>query len=229
MGRGVVEASGDQVKVTPASGRAKVKARLLMLAAMVITCTLLVSVMAACAPKERSDSDEEAASSSSETTVTVAWSEDSDCSVCHASQAESTSDTACLVSEHTDLDCISCHDDVDALAEIHEERADSNPERLTTLRTTEVSEALCLSCHDSWEVLAEKTADVTILTDTNGTTVNPHEVKTSVNTVGQHDEITCTSCHKMHTSDGIEATATNACQSCHHMDVYECGTCHDVG
>ena len=31
----------------------------------------------------------------------------------------------------------------------------------------------------------------------------------------------------MHSDDTIEDTAKKACKGCHHMDVYECNTCHE--
>ena len=204
------------------------KARFAMLVAIAVACTAIACAVMACAPSEKNEPKQEAASSAKDAVVEVAWSSESDCSACHITQSASMDDTGCLLSQHADQECISCRSDEAALSEIHEKKAGSDPEKLKSLKSTEVSMTGCVECHGSWEELAEKTVDVTILTDTNGKTVNPHEAATVGNTTGQHDEITCTSCHEMHTSESIEETAPKACQTCHHMDVYECGTCHEV-
>ena len=88
-----------------------------------------------------------------------------------------------------------------------------------------MDEATCLTdvCHGSYEALAEKTASSTILTDNDGTTVNPHDMPVNED----HETIDCGSCHDMHASDDIAKTAQKACQSCHHMGTYECYTCHE--
>lgn len=70
---------------------------------------------------------------------------------------------------------------------------------------------------------ASATADVTYLTDANGTTVNPHDLPVNKS----HDTITCATCHSMHDTDPLEETTVDACIKCHHDNVYECFTCHD--
>ena len=61
-----------------------------------------------------------------------------------------------------------------------------------------------------------------VLTDMNGTIVNPHALPESAD----HAEVSCVSCHQMHAAGSIEKKAQRACASCHHADVYECYTCH---
>lgn len=90
------------------------------------------------------------------------------------------------------------------------------------LRKSSIDEAICFSCHDSYESLAAKTTEVTVLTDSAGTTVNPHALPAS----DDHDRLTCIDCHSMHGAEGADALAQNACVTCHHTGVYECGTCH---
>lgn len=90
------------------------------------------------------------------------------------------------------------------------------------LKKSEVSEDLCLGCHTSYEALTALTADCTLLTDENGTVVNPHALPE----VADHDPITCISCHTAHGDKTLEETASSKCLSCHHENVYECGTCH---
>lgn len=70
---------------------------------------------------------------------------------------------------------------------------------------------------------ATATADVTVLTDENGTTVNPHDLPVNKS----HDTIVCATCHTMHDDAPLEETAAEACTKCHHDNVYECFTCHD--
>lgn len=61
------------------------------------------------------------------------------------------------------------------------------------LKTTTVDVATCESCHSQDEVEAV-TAGVTVLTDMNGTIVNPHALPESAD----HAEVSCVSCHQMH-------------------------------
>lgn len=80
----------------------------------------------------------------------------------------------------------------------------------------------CMSCH-ALEDIQAATADSTVLTDTNGTVVNPHDLPA----IDDHAGITCASCHKSHeVSESTEKSAKRTCASCHHADVYECYTCH---
>lgn len=187
---------------------------------------LVVLLAAGCAPQQaKSDGGpataDTAGSAATEETVAVdmgSWSADSDCATCHANEDESASDAACLASNHAQQECISCHADTDALTTLHQAAKSSDASKLKRLKEPMSSEA-CLSCHGSWEELAAKTADSTSLTDKAGRTVNPHDVP---KTEG-HDEATCFNCHSIHK----EADEPGSyCKSCHHEDLYECGTCH---
>ena len=42
------------------------------------------------------------------------------------------------------------------------------------------------------------------------------------------ENVTCTSCHPMHSTKTAEETAQAFCRSCHHKDAYECNTCHEL-
>ncbi len=80
----------------------------------------------------------------------------------------------------------------------------------------------CTTCHNLDDVKAA-TEDSTVLTDINGTVVNPHDLPA----IDDHAGITCASCHKTHeVSESTEKSAKRTCASCHHADVYECYTCH---
>lgn len=151
-----------------------------------------------------------------------AFSEDADCAVCHTKEGESMTDPDMPASNHEALDCTTCHAGVDELAEVHDGVAygDKTSKRL---KKTEVDTASCETCHGSLEELAEITVDCEILSDTNGTVVNPHALPENED----HATVDCSSCHSMHKDKPLETTAKKACKGCHHMDVYECNTCHD--
>ncbi|MFQ8867464.1 MULTISPECIES: hypothetical protein [Eggerthella] len=116
--------------------------------------------------------------------------------------------------------CSQCHADVAALSAAHE-GATAEKAAKAVLKTTTVDVATCESCHSQDEVEVV-TAGVTVLTDMNGTIVNPHALPESAD----HAEVSCVSCHQMHAAGSIEKKAQRACASCHHADVYECYTCH---
>lgn len=154
--------------------------------------------------------------------VAVNWSMEVDCGVCHSIEGESMADASCEASSHVDMTCIQCHDDEKALSLVHEGKTAENtsPKKL---RKTEVSNDLCLSCHyGTREALIEATSDV-IVVDSEGTGRNPHDV----GDVAEHGDIACADCHNMHDSNPIEDQAKDKCLSCHHADVFECGTCHE--
>ncbi|MEG0374585.1 MAG: cytochrome c3 family protein [Raoultibacter sp.] len=207
----------------------KNKSKAAMLIAIASVCAILTCGLAACgqphAPESATDGNSKTADSAMNE---VAWSPEIDCLTCHETQAASIEDAGCPASLHADSACLDCHADEESLATVHKAKAGSDPSKLKTLKSTTIDEKVCVDCHGSWEELAAKTANVTVLTDSDGKTVNPHEVLTTSNTAGQHDDITCVDCHKMHSDESIDITAPRSCQTCHHMDVYECGTCHET-
>ena len=189
---------------------------------------ILVSVcLAGCAPQASTESSESSGEAEAATTIATgdfAFSAEADCAVCHTVEGDSFSDSACAASNHAALTCTTCHSDVDGLASAHDGVAygDKGAKRL---KTTDVAESTCQAeaCHGSYETLAEQTSSSTLLTDSNGTVVNPHDLPENAD----HETVTCGSCHDMHASDDIAETAQKACISCHHMGIYECNTCHD--
>lgn len=178
--------------------------------------------LAACSPQQASpNTPAKADAEETAPIIAVEWSVDGDCSACHTDQAESKTDSACLASKHADQTCTQCHTDTDSLAAVHAE-ASPDDKKPSTLKATSVDdEAVCQSCHDRDEIAAGSQAS-TVLTDENGTVVNPHSLPEG----DQHTEIACTTCHKVHSSTGVEKSAQRACTSCHHTNVYECNTCH---
>lgn len=149
----------------------------------------------------------------------VAWVPESDCATCHAGEASSFSDANVPASNHAE-NCMSCHSDEAKLADVHKDTAGKQPPK--KLKKTEVGDETCLSCH-SYDELAAKTADLAILTDENGTTVNPHEAP---GLTPGHEDMACSDCHSLHSEESPETKAPEVCLSCHHDNVYECGTCH---
>lgn len=187
----------------------------------VLALAMLALALAGCVPKandgEASTNDDEAAA----VQVDFSWSETSDCGMCHAKEQSSFEDATCAASQHEGTACAVCHADASTLASAHE-GATAEKAAKAVLKSTAVDAATCESCHALDEVAAA-TADVEVLTDTNGTVVNPHALPESAD----HAEVTCTSCHQTHVSGAtIEKKAQRVCASCHHADVYECYTCH---
>lgn len=182
------------------------------------------------------------------------WAGDADCSLCHVKQAEGVQNEDLLAGKHASLDCAFCHEYRDAeagegegaqakdtaeaaapaqegekaaedakpsptMAEVHAKVDKVSTVKKSSLVNTVVSEGACLTCHDR-DTLVEATADCTLLTDAQGTVVNPHDIVEG----SQHEGVLCEDCHKMHSNDS--AAAYRACVSCHHAEVWECGTCH---
>ncbi|MDR1183576.1 MAG: cytochrome c3 family protein [Coriobacteriales bacterium] len=181
----------------------------------------LLFALAACAPRLASEVASDDTDNSVQAAALAAWTEDSDCAGCHTTEMQSGEDGACTYSLHTATVCITCHTDTDdKLAETHEDYATAK--QPTRLKKTEVDVLVCESCHDTGE-LKEITASSTVLTDANNTVLNPHDLPTTENHLSSID---CASCHKMHKPDPVAETASKVCLSCHHLNVYECGTCH---
>lgn len=183
----------------------------------------LTLCLAACAPQEEGASP--AGDAAAPTATEFTWSKDSDCTTCHETDVASFDDAACTASQHASLktSCLTCHDDVSGLEDAHKKVTLESQKKKATLKKTEVSEDICLTCHDKAELAAATTAS-TALTDKNGLTVNPHDLPAN----DDHAEAgtTCSSCHKLHTSESATETASAVCRNCHHADVYECNTCH---
>lgn len=151
----------------------------------------------------------------------LAWAGSADCATCHTVEDGSMTDEACVASLHGTLGlaCVSCHVD-DALIDVHA-KAQPTAKPPKTLKKSQVPAAVCGSCHDV-DQLAETTKDSAVLTDSEGTVVNPHDLPD----VKDHAQIACGDCHRLHSSKEVSSSATALCLSCHHEDVYECGTCH---
>ena len=78
-----------------------------------------------------------------------------------------------------------------------------------------------MTCHTQEDYDAVAAKEV-FLTDVEGTQVNPHAYPSN----SSHDYITCINCHDGHTDKSVTESAKDFCISCHHKDVFQCGTCH---
>ena len=195
---------------------------------VIIVFVLAFALYACSANGSGGDSDSESgstlATTEEVTTADWAWSEDADCATCHEEQALSQSDSDYQLCEsHGTLDCLTCHTDTEGLAAAHEEVTAEDTDGAKKLKETSVENEVCLSCHED-DYTPEATEDITALTDNNGTLVNPHDMP---DTETHAENITCASCHDMHSDKTTEESASTLCISCHHKNVYECDTCHE--
>ncbi|NTW28514.1 MAG: hypothetical protein HGA39_04020 [Coriobacteriia bacterium] len=184
-----------------------------------VCLAVMLSVLTGCGGTTGNPSD--TSSSESTTTVVVPWSMKSNCATCHKTEGSSTTDLSCLVSKHTGATCTICHSDVTTLTTAHSGATASStmPTRLTN---TSVGSSVCLDCHKQAD-LAANTVNSKVLTDANGTVVNPHALPAKT----EHVAIECTNCHQMHVSNANLATKAMAvCGSCHHENVFQCHICH---
>lgn len=203
------------------SNRNARKQRLRVTCAVVVGMSVLVLALYGCQPATSSSDGAKSGQKTQESITLTDWSPSSDCATCHSNEVDSESDTACTASKHASLSCSDCHADTEKLAKLHN-GVSSDDRQPTRLKQTEVSSDVCLGCHDRSE-LAQKTASVTALTDSNGKTVNPHDLPATET----HEAITCTNCHTMHSEQtDLDGDAKAYCTSCHHADVFECYTCH---
>ena len=107
------------------------------------------------------------------------------------------------------------------LEQVHEGITSTKDPKKGRLYSTEVVDDTCLSCHPR-ETLVEATADCETLKDSDGTVVNPHDIPS---TEAHDSRIMCVTCHAMHSKEDSWA-AYRTCTSCHHSEIWECGTCH---
>ncbi|MDR1421867.1 MAG: cytochrome c3 family protein [Coriobacteriales bacterium] len=186
-----------------------------------------VIALVACAPSQTTnapggvvgDTDEE------QSLTYPAWSEESNCTSCHGMEADSSSDSGSVfatIAQQSNATCSSCHSDEEGqMTAVHADyAADTSP---SSLKATTVARNVCLSCHDV-EDLKARTASVTALMDTNGTVINPHDQP-----FNEHhaSDISCTSCHRIHTAYDAAENVKKVCAGCHHAGVYEaCSSCH---
>ncbi len=159
----------------------------------------------------------------SEDKAAFALREDSDCGACHEPELDSIADEKCLAGNpaHLEIACTECHAFDKDLQKAHD-KIDAKSKPKDKLMKTSVSDESCLECHNLEDISAATPAEG-FLVDLNGTAVNPHDVQALG---GAHAEIVCTDCHAFHKESNVDEAADAFCLTCHHADVYECGTCH---
>lgn len=191
---------------------------------MVSVATISLAGMVACAPQvvdQGGSSGEGEKEYQVMDMSSITWTPEIDCGTCHAVEEESRGNAACSMAAHADIACLTCHsNDAGELETVHA-NADFS-KQAKRLKATEVSDEACLSCHDVGEVDAN--SDFTV-SDKNGTAVKPHGAYAQ----DYHDgKMWCSSCHSMHKELNAEEYAQRTCIGCHHGEVFECGTCHEV-
>ena len=209
--------------------------RLVVLVVLGVVLALAAAMwtLSGCAPKEQAAEpagQEQKGDSSSASAMDgqpVNWTMESDCAMCHTSEAASATDSACpqaVAHEAEGLECAQCHTQEDVLSTAHAD-VKFGDKVATKATVASVDPETCIACHGTMEEVAVKTADSTALTDDKGTTVNPHERPAGE----KHDEnpATCTDCHNDHSKD-LPKDAMKYCAQCHHRGTFECGTCHEL-
>ena len=138
-------------------------------------------------------------------------------------EADGTAPCTNYIAIHSAFGCATCHAD-QKLGDLHD-GATPDAKMPKKLKKTEVDDEVCLNCHESYEALAEKSTGSQALVDDNGTVVNPHALPD----VADHGPIGCVDCHTVHKDADKPVTekAKDKCLSCHHENVFECGTCHE--
>ncbi|MDR3053282.1 MAG: hypothetical protein LBU48_05430, partial [Coriobacteriales bacterium] len=129
-----------------------------------------------CAPQQ-TDSAENAAAQEA-APLTIAWSLESDCGICHTTQASSMEDDTATAGMHrtavdAQLTCVFCHTDEAGMAGVHED-VEVEPDVRAFLKRTEVPSESCTAsgCHDTDEAARrEATATLTTFTDSKGTVI----------------------------------------------------------
>lgn len=205
----------------------------LIVLGVVLALATAMWVLAGCAPQKASETPAQQQEQTSDSAASamdgqpVNWTMESDCAICHTTEAESAVDTSCpqgVAHEAEGVTCVQCHTEEQTLSTEHADvKFGDEPASKATVIT--VDPTTCESCHGTLADMAVKTVNSTALTDDKGTTVNPHE-----RPAGERHEqnpATCTDCHNNHSKD-LQKDAKKYCAQCHHRGVYECGTCHEL-
>jgi len=181
----------------------------------------LAACLGACSPKPAGEPVGSDGGEAPDPQAEFVWSEGSDCGACHMQETASQGDASnAFAAAHAVVGCLECHDAA-LLAEPHEGAVPEKAAKAVMLDHA-LMEERCSSCHDGAELI-EATAECVVLTDEEGTVVNPHALPASES----HDTVSCSNCHRMHQGSTAEENAFSHCLSCHHEEVFTCHTCHD--
>jgi cytochrome c553 len=189
--------------------------------AIFLATAVCLAMLIACAPQSTEAAENGTDQDQKQTSAELpTWTEQTDCTTCHELEVNSVTNSVSTYFFHSDQACVSCHsDNTGKLTSAHDNYATAKLP--TKLKRTEIDETACLSCHDK-EELKDRTCTSTVLTDVNGTVVNPHAIPDSPS----HENVLCSDCHKMHSEKPRADVARKLCENCHHKNVYECLTCH---
>ena len=132
--------------------------------------------------------------------------------------------------DEDEVTCLSCHE-MDMLRELYY-KVDASilEEAMNSMNSSETT-LMCLTCHGSYQELAALTADYTGFADGEGTVANPHIYGGGLaesSSEEQHYALSCLSCHSGHTDMDAITMGIIYCYGCHHDEVFECGTCHEL-
>jgi hypothetical protein len=212
--------------------KSSAKMKALVLLAVIGTYTLIIAGtlgVYGCTP----NTEEKAEASSldqplEEQVVSINWSPNSDCSICHTDQQASTENMMCMAGLHfsqTALNCSSCHIDTNAELSATHEGIDTLSRLPARLKSTGVLSSTCTEegCHDDESARVVATAEVTFFADSTGRVVNPHDLPSNE----RHATVQCSDCHKGH-EVVLEENYIEICYECHHTQTFECIACHDV-
>lgn len=218
--------------MTTESNKKHMSKRVQKLVILGVVCAFVfaLAAMIGCAPSESAPdtSGADSGQDNSENTQPVNWTMETDCTTCHLVEADSLVNPDCPQAylHNGEADCIDCHTEEGLLAGAHEGLTFADADNVASSATLKtVPEQTCIDCHGTLEELAPITAESTVLTDDQGTTVNPHERPAGA--THEANPSTCTDCHKIH-SDDTEKDAMKYCASCHHRGIFTCGNCHEV-
>ena len=195
----------------------------------IFACAVLGCCIAlvACSPRIQNAGPDDSTPDGESGVIQVEWSMDVDCTLCHSEEAASMGNAELLASGHSSIKCAMCHTEA-AIALSHEGVTTApDEEQAKAMRKASRSmgtEDFCLRCHDSLDELARKSSDVTVVQDAHGTIVNPHAIPQNADHESKGVQ-QCFNCHRLHSKS--PSPVTN-CSSCHHQDVFECGTCHSI-
>ena len=199
---------------------------------VVLVCFSLLALFIAwgCGPKTDSgDKPKEPEVVEDPYAESFTWSPEASCVVCHKKEGNLALETesARHISDEGNK-CVDCHKASD-VQDLHAGKTSKSKTPIRLLKT-EILQDTCLAsgCHVKADII-KATADSKVLTDKEGTVVNPHDPPENKHHLSEYN-VTCSFCHQQHVEIPIAESAMNQCgglTSCHHDQVFRCADyCH---
>lgn len=141
------------------------------------------------------------------------------CKVCHTKQEKSLTRPDTLGAKHATKgisNCTFCH----TQAFVETTHKDVAVGETKFIPAKKYGPEECTKCHSDEKSLKQRTAQCTVLTDSKGKVINPHDLPNTPN----HAKITCSNCHKIHKKP---VDVNRQCYGCHHTKEYTCTGCHN--